>query len=192
MSRVTPIFFFAGTTLLVGAAAAAEPPDAAPCLARPNAAVADLGLHVINVGYQRTLGCYGSAQVSAGLYGPWMVNSNVFGLAGGDHDPPGDVLGGAVRLRPFINPLGSAPTGLWISPFAQAGVVRGTRSSERLVGYAFAAGLSAGWTWRLGERFLLALGVGGQYHRVAFAGDVSFPGFSRFAPTVDINVDYSF
>lgn len=189
MNPLVPISLFVSMTL-VASAAAAERPD--PCMTRPNVVVADVGLHVINAGYQRTLGCYVSAQVSAGLYGPWMVNDNVFGLAGGDHDPPGDVLGGVVRVRPFINPFGDAPTGMWISPFVQAGVVRGTRSNEVLVGVAFATGLSVGWTWRLGERWLLGLGVGGQLHRASFVASTEFPGFVRFAPTVDINAGYSF
>jgi hypothetical protein len=163
---------------LASATAQAQP---SPCAVRPNAVVADLGLHVVNAGYQRTLGCYVSVQASAGLYGPWVVNNNVLGLAGADHDPPGDVIGAVLRVRAFVHPFGHAPTGLWVSPFAQGGLVT-----------AFAAGLSVGWTWRLGERWLLALGLGGQYHRVEIDGRADFPGFSRFAPTVDINVGYSF
>lgn len=160
------------------------------CDEPPNAVVADLGLHVISAGYQRSLGCFVTVQSSVGLYGPWMVNNNVLG--GGDHDPPGDVIGFALRGRVFVHPLGTAPGGLWISPFAQAGLVTATRGGVALSGPALAAGLSLGWTFRLGARWLLALGVGAQYHTASFDGSAAFPGFARLAPTVDINVGYRF
>ena len=163
-----------------------------PCMKHPNAIVADLGLHVINLGFQRTLNCYVVVQSSAGLYGPWTVNSNVLGLGGGTQNPPGDVIGMVLRGRGFVFPLGHAPGGLWISPYVQGGPVFGTRANEKLVGPAFAAGLSVGWTFRLGERWLIGLGLGGQYHRTSFAGSTARPGFSLFGPTVDINVGVRF
>jgi hypothetical protein len=152
----------------------------------------DLGLHVVNAGYQRAVGCYLVLQASAGLYAPWLVNNNVLGLAGGDHDPPGDVLGGVVRLRAFITPLGDAPGGLWLSPFAQVGAVRGSRAGGARPGVAFAAGLSVGWAWVIARRVLLAVGVGAQLHLAAFDGTFAFPGFLRAAPTLDLNVGYAF
>lgn len=179
------------TTLGLASMAEAAPNEAS-CGDKPNAIVADLGLHVINVGYQRTLGCYVVAQSSAGLYGPWTVNSNVLGLGGGDQNPPGDVIGFVVRARAFVFPLGHAPGGLWISPYVQGGPVVGTRGGEKHVGPAFASGLSVGWTFRLGERVLLGLGLGGQYHRTSFAGSTARPGFALFGPTVDINVGVRF
>lgn len=180
----------ATTALLASSAEAA--PNKSPCMERPNAIVADLGLHVINVGYQRTFGCYLVAQTSAGLYGPWTVNSNVLGLGGGDQNPPGDVIGFVLRGRAFVFPFGHAPTGFWISPYVQGGPVVATRAGEKLVGPAFASGLSVGWTFRLGDRVLLGLGLGGQYHRTSFAGLTTRPGFSLFGPTVDINVGVRF
>lgn len=160
------------------------------CDERPDGLVADLGMHVVNVGYQRTLGCHAALQVSAGLYVPWTVNRNVLGLAGADRDPPGDVAGAVLRARVFVFPLGSAPGGFWLSPFAQTGVVQGTRGGVARLGPTFAAGLSVGWTFALGARVLLALGVGAQYHVATFEGSAAFPGFARFAPTIDINLAY--
>ncbi len=173
----------------MGETSAAEPP---PCVMRPNALVADLGLHVINLGYQRTINCYFVVQSSAGLYGPWTVNSNVLGLGGGTQNPDGDVIGFVIRGRVFVFPFGHAPGGLWISPYAQRAAVLGTRANEKLVGPALATGLSVGWTFRLGERWLLGLGLGGQYHHVSFAGSTTRPGFSLFGPTVDINLGVRF
>ncbi len=180
-----PVASVALSVLFAGSAASAQ-----PCARRPNALVADLGLHVINVGYQRTLGCFVTAQASAGLYSPWMVNSNVLGLAGGDHTPAGDVIGVVLRARAFVHPFGTAPGGFWVSPYVQAAVVGATRGGQSLTGPALAAGLSIGWTWLLGERWLLGLGLGAQYHTATFDGAATFPGFARFAPTVDINVGF--
>jgi hypothetical protein len=174
-------------SLLSTRAAAAQ-----TCVGRPNAVVADLGLHVINVGYQRTLGCLVTVQASAGLYSPWTVNSNVLGLAGADHDPAGDVIGLVLRARAFVHPLGTAPGGLWVSPFAQAGPVSATRGGASLGGLAVAAGLSVGWTWLPGDRWLVGLGLGAQYHTARFEGSTAFPGFARFSPTVDINAGFRF
>lgn len=159
---------------------------------RPNAVVADLGMHVVNIGYQRTLNRRVALQASAGLYAPWTVNSNVFGLAGGDHDPPGDVIGAVLRGRAFVFLVGAAPGGLWVSPFAQAGVVTATVAGRAQLGPTWAVGVSAGYTFVIARRVLIALGLGAQYHVAAPAGSAVFPGFARFSPTVDINVGYAF
>lgn len=174
--------------LLTPTAAFAQTPR--PCDARPNVLLADLGLHVVNVGYQRTVGCHVSLQVSAGLYGPWTINGNVLGLGGGDHSPPGDVIGAVGRLRAFFYLTGDAPGGLWVSPFVQGGPVFATRGDIVIDGSAIAAGASVGYAFTLGQRFLLSLGLGVQYNRASFENSTAFPGFSRVSPTVDINVGY--
>lgn len=182
--RAVALTAFAACAALTRAAGADD------CALRPNAIVADLGMHVINAGFQRTLGCHVVAQGSVGLYVPWTVNTNALGLAGGDRDPPGDVAGAVLRGRAFFFPWGAAPTGLWVSPFAQGGPVWGTRGGVSRVGPALAAGLSLGGTFAVGARVLIALGLGAQYHVVTFEGDASPPGFARFSPTVDINVSF--
>jgi len=161
-----------------------------PCAARPNALVADLGQHVVNVGYERIVGCYVRVQASAGLYVPWTVDNNVFGLSG--RATSGEVSGLDLRVRSFVHPLGGAPHGLWVSPFAQVGVVGSPHGGGAFAGLAYAVGLSVGWTWLLGERVLLGLGLGAQYHVVTFDGGAGFPGFAGLWPTVDINVGWRF
>jgi Protein of unknown function (DUF3575) len=161
----------------------------AECGGHRGALVADLGLHVVNAGYQHALGCYVTAQATAGLYVPWTVSNDVLGLGGG-RDGSVTVGGFGLRARAFFHPLGEAPAGLWISPFVQGGVVRASVPGRDLYGPAFAAGVSVGWTWRLGARWLLALGLGAQYHRASFNDSTDAPGFSRLGPTVDINVAY--
>ena len=166
--------------------------DAAPpsYFHRRNAVVADLGLHVVNAGYQRTLNCTLALQVSAGLYGPWTVNKNVAGLAGGDRDA--DVIGAVLRTRLFVFLRRRAPLGPWLSPFVQGGLVRATVAGEQQSGSALAGGLSVGWTFRVARRWLLALGAGAQFHRVSVDGSTDDPGFARVGPHVDINVNYTF
>ena len=161
-----------------------------PC-GRRNALVADLGLHVIALGYARTFGCYVSVQASAGLYVPWTVSRDVFGLAEREH-PDNEVAGVMVRVRPFIHPFGHAPGGLWISPFVQGGPVGSPHAGGGLKGLAFALGLSVGWNFLLGERWLIGLGVGAQFHLATFDGSDRYPGFGGFWPTVDIHAAWRF
>lgn len=154
----------------------------------PHALVADLGMHVVGVGYQRTLHCLVAAQVSASFYLPWTMNRNTLRLAGGGRDGTADTAGFVVRGRVFFFPAGESPTGFWLSPFLQTGAVWATREGTQQTGPTFAAGLSVGWTFALGDRVLLGLGVGGQYQAAWFDGDTREPGFERFGPTVEINL----
>jgi hypothetical protein len=160
-------------------------PEPAP---RRHALVADLGLHVVGVGYQRRVNCYLATQVSVSYYAPWTMNLNVLGLAGDGRSGQADTAGVVVRARAFLFGAGEAPTGFWLSPFVQTGAVWATRGGAQVFGPTVAVGLSAGWTFALGDRVLLGLGLGGQYHAAWFEGDVQEPGFERFSPTVDINL----
>ena len=170
-------------TLCLSAATAAAQ-DPLRCDARPDVLLADLGLHVINAGYQRTLGCGFVAQASAGLYSPWMVNDDVLGLGGGQER---DVIGVVLRVRPFFFPFAAAPSGLWVSPFFQTGWVSAGDQS----GLAVAGGAAIGWTWWLGSRVLLGIGLGAQWHAVIVDGSTAPPGFSRLGPHGDINLGYA-
>ncbi|MBA3541031.1 MAG: hypothetical protein H0T79_15580, partial [Deltaproteobacteria bacterium] len=80
--------------------------------------LADLGLHVIGAGVQRTVAPRVAVQGALEFYSPWAQNLDVLGLR--DDDVDGDVRGAAIRVRVF-GYLGAAPTGWWLSPFAQAG-----------------------------------------------------------------------
>jgi hypothetical protein len=179
----------AGLTAMLAAGIAHAEPD--ECDRLPNALVADLGLHVVSLGFQRTLGCAVVMQASFGIYRPWTVNLDVLGM-GDDGPEDGDVSGWVLRSRPFVFPLGQAPTGFWLSPFGQLGPASATRDGKDVSGATYAAGLSAGYTFALGERFLLALGAGAQYHVARLDGSTAFPGYSRVAPTGDLNLDYRF
>jgi len=91
--------------------------------------VADLGQHVVGVGYQRSISPHLAAQIAASYYQPWTQNSNFLGLSG-DSRKGGDLRGVIARGRVFVHPFGRAPTGLWISPFVQAGVGWGSATTS--------------------------------------------------------------
>jgi len=156
--------------------------------------VADLGEHVVGVGYQRSTSRFVAAQITASYYQPWTQNINFLGLSG-DANKGGDLRGFIVRGRVFFHPFGAAPTGLWISPFAQAGVGWGLRNDERRAGAVSAAGVSVGYSALLGSSphsILLGGGLGLQYHAADIPGGSGPPRFSRYYPQVDINVGYLF
>lgn len=152
-----------------------------------NIVLADLGLHVVSFGAQRTVYPWLAAQFSAGLYGPWTQTGHL--LEGGKVQDP-DIVGFALRGRVFVYPFGEAPTGLWLSPFGQFGVAGTMRGNESLTGPVAALGLSAGYAVLLARHLHIALGLGGQYHAAQFRGGA--PSFAGFYPTVDINVGYAF
>jgi hypothetical protein len=162
---------------------AADPPE--------NMLVADLGLHVIGAGFQRTVSPVVSLQVDADFYDPWTQNQDVLGLglANGFH---GDLIGAALRARAFFYPLGSAPSGLWISPFAQQGIGWATRNGEKRTGTVTAAGASVGYAFLVGQRVLIAIGFGAQYHAATIPGGDGPPSFGRLYPHGDVIVGYAF
>ena len=164
--------------LLLATAAADDPPK--------NIVLADVGLHVIGLGYQRTVAPWLALQADADvIYSPWTLNLDLFG----DYD--GDVAGSVLRLRPVFYPSASAPDGLWISPFVQAGPARATRDGEKESGFVAAGGASVGYAGRLGPVHL-AGGVGGQYHVARIEGGDDAPSFAGLYPTIDGTVGVAF
>ena len=176
-----PIVAFAGR------ASAAEPPPHA----RDAMLVADLGQHVVGLGYQRSITRHLAAQIAASYYQPWTQNIDFLGLSG-EANKGGDLRGLIARGRVFIHPFGAAPTGLWVSPFVQAGVGWGLRNDERRAGPLSAAGVSVGYSALLTESVLLGGGFGAQYHAARIAGGEGPPSFSRFYPQLDIQLGYVF
>ena len=126
--------------------------------------VADLGLHVVSLGCQRTVACRLVLQASTSLYVPWTVNDDVLGLGGDRPHGTLNVAGWVLRARPFVFPLGHAPTGLWFSPYLQGAYVRGVLPTGGSAGgFANAEGLSVGYTFAIAHRLLVALGAGAQF-----------------------------
>lgn len=157
--------------------------------ARDNIVLADLGLHVIGVGYQRTVGPRIALQADLESYTPWTQNIDFFGLSGSYR---GDVSGVCIRARAFFYLNDEAPTGWWISPFAQAGLGWGTRDGAKETGPIWAVGASAGYAFLIVERVHIAIGLGAQFHAAHIAGGSTPPSFARFYPTLDASLGYAF
>jgi hypothetical protein len=155
-----------------------------------NVLLADLGLHVIGVGYQRTLTPELAVVVAAESYTPWTQNQDFLGLSGSYR---GDVQGILARGRALVFPWHTAPQGLWVSPFAQGGPAWATRAGVTRVGPAWAFGVSAGWACLLfSDHLHLTLGLGGQYHAANFPGGTGPPSFGRLYPTLDATLGWAF
>jgi len=150
--------------------------------ARPqNMVLADLGLHVIGIGLQRTLAPRLAVQVDLDSYTPWT-----------NYPDKVELVGLIVRGRAFVYPLAAAPAGLWLSPFAQYGLGWAKVGGTRDLGSVWAAGASVGYTFLLGRRVALGIGLGGQYHVAHVLGSSGAPSFAGFYPTADANIGYAF
>ncbi|MEP7126735.1 MAG: hypothetical protein ABJE95_37745 [Byssovorax sp.] len=184
----------AGAAFAMVAVAASAPARAEPiaALTRPprNALIADLGLHVIAGGYQRSLAPWLSAQIVAGLYSPWTQSNNSLGLS--PTLKGGDLVGAVVRTRIFVYPFASAPAGLWISPFTQYGLGWATRDGQKRIGAVGAVGASVGYTLLLWKHVLAGLGGGLQYHAARIPRGEGPPSFGRLFPQLEIQVGYAF
>ena len=168
-----------------------EEADGEPKPLSANMLVADLGQHVVGVGYQHSTSPWVAAQITASYYQPWTQNIDFLGLSG-EANKGGDLRGIIGRVRVFFHPFGAAPTGLWLSPFAQAGVGWGLRNGERRPGPVSAVGASVGYSALLGSSVLVGGGLGLQYHAAKIPGGEGAPRFSRYYPQVDIQLGYLF
>jgi hypothetical protein len=145
-----------------------------------NMIVADVGLHVVGLGYQRSVADHIAVQVDAESYTPWTHETGFF-----------DATGFLVRARPFYY-VHAAPRGVWISPFAQLGRVTGTRNGVDASGIAWAVGVSAGYAWLVRDRVHILVGAGVQYD-VAHVGDpATKPSFAGLWPQLDGSLGYAF
>ena len=170
--------------LLCGSAGIARADEAPKTIA-----LADLGLHVVGAGLQRTVAPHVAIQGVVALYVPWTQNKNVFKLR--DDGTDGDVRGAVVRLRAF-GYLSEAPTGPWISPFVQGGIGAATRSGKAETGPVWAAGATIGYAWLIGRNVHLAVGAGAQYHVARMSGGRALPSFATVFPQIDLNLGYAF
>ncbi len=143
----------------------------------PNLMLADLGLHVVGVGYQRTVSDHVALQLAAESYTPWTQEDTTL-----------EVRGFVIRLRPMLYRRAGTPTGWWLSPFGQAGVASASRGS----GLAWAVGASAGYAWLIAEHLHIAIGLGAQYDQVRIPGGSGRPAFAELWPTLDGSIGYAF
>ena len=164
MSRIAALAVVLG----LASTARAEPPQ--------NVVLTDLGLHVVGVGYQRTVAPSVALQLDAESYTPWTQEDTFF-----------EVQGFVVRARPIFY-KGEAPTGWWLSPFAQAGVGTADRGS----GLVWAVGASLGYAWLAWSHLHIAIGLGAQYDQARIAGGSGRPAFQELWPHIDGTLGYAF
>lgn len=188
MKGLATLVLAAVVAIVASDARADEPRNAEPAIAS-HVLLADLGLHVVGVGYQVNLAPWLAGQVALDGYVPWTENFHVLGPKGA---PRTDVAGLIVRQRLFFHPLGHAPEGPWISPFAQYGLVFAKRDGDKRVGGTVAGGLSAGWSFLLLRHLVIGLGGGAQYNAAHVPGGRGSPSFGAVRPTVDILLGYAF
>ena len=119
----------------------------------PHLLLADLGLHVVGLGYQQSVSEHVALQADVDLWVPWTQELD---------QVASDATGVVLRLRPVWFPRGHAPTGFWASPFGQAGPAKATSSGEPVTGFGWAAGVSAGGAWILAKHLHIAVGAGVQ------------------------------
>ncbi|HQY62048.1 MAG: DUF3575 domain-containing protein [Myxococcales bacterium] len=194
MRKRAPLFALGAVLLpLLGLAAPAaaeeekkaaehEPEDAKPALpSKKNVVFADLGLHVIGLGFQRTVAPHVAVAVSGGLYDPWTVTEKV-----------GDIRGWMIRARPYFYATEEAPRGLWISPFIQGGSVHGTQNGVEKSGGTGALGASIGYALLLGNIVHLSLGLGGQLHFAKLEGSAAPPSFYTAGLHLDATLGFAF
>ena len=162
-----PMKYAALAVLLTAGQVRAEP---------DNVLVADLGLHVVGVGYQRTVAPGVAVQLCAESYTPWTQEDRFF-----------EVQGAVLRARPVFY-KDRAPEGWWLSPFVQAGVA----SADRGSGAVWAAGLSIGYAWLVADHVNIALGIGAQYDQARIPGGSGRPAFAEVWPQLDGSIGYAF
>lgn len=157
-------------------AAEAETPPAGQAI------VADLGLHVLGVGYHRAFSNRVIGAVSVDLWVPWTYTQNTFGLSGSYRS---DLAGLVVRARAYFVLV----AGLWVSPFVQGGVGRASLDGGTAWGGVGALGASIGYAGTLFEHLLLSGGLGVQLHG-AWLG-ASPPSFLGAWPAVNLVIGYT-
>ena len=168
--------------LALGLAPAAFADPARDDAALPkNLVLLDLGLHVVGAGYQRTLGPEWAVQVDLDSWTPWTEETHAT-----------DASGLIVRARATWYAFGTAPTGLWFSPFVQGGAARATVDGEVKTGPTWALGASVGYAWLLFGHLHLSVGAGGQFNQLHFQDGEAKPGFAQFWPTLDGTLGWAF
>ncbi len=168
--------------------AAADDVDTKECDPRPCAApvqrhaeiVADLGLSVIQAGYEHPIGRHFAVAVTAGVFGtyflPWFdLGDNVIGVGGG------------VRGTWFARETGH---GFYVAPYIRAHRVSGKHDGMDGTGPGFSAGAFAGWALGIGSKLDVRIGVGAQYIYQRIETDAGKQTSSTPFLALDLDVGY--
>lgn len=165
---------------LLAAAAQAQPTSGATSSVahRKNSVNADVGLAVIGLAYQRVLHPRVELQLQAQFFSPWFVTAGVGGLG--------------AQVRPYFFLSGSAPAGVYISPFVRAAYVRGRIGDVEGGGPALSVGAAFGQSFVFARRVIVRGGLGLQYLRYEVASESSHAQIQTLYPTVDLSFGIAF
>ncbi|MEZ4373698.1 MAG: hypothetical protein R3B07_22955 [Polyangiaceae bacterium] len=191
LERVISAGFVGASLCAVAAPALAEdddPPYAVASCADPdpkNSLQADLGSGVIGVGYEHRLVKHLSLRLTLQYNEPWYTE-----IWGG---PDTDAYAWVAELRPFVFPLGTGMKGLYVSPFARAGVGYAKDGLDDTASNpVWSVGATAGYGWMFNyDRILLRLGAGAQYWAYE-TGSQKKAGVNGVYPQVDIIFGWAF
>jgi len=140
----------------------------------------DFGLAVIGPAYEHPVTDHVALLVEAHIHGtyflPWF-------------DRGDSAQGIGIELRPtwFANETGR---GFYACAYARADAVSIDRGMLNAKGFGTSEGLVAGWTFGLGERLDLRLGLGVQYIYLGGDANGTHLGASTLFPTIDGLIGY--
>lgn len=145
---------------------------------RRNSLNADVGLAVVGLAYHRVLHPRVELQLQAQIFSPWFVTSGVAGPGG--------------QLRSYFFLTGSAPAGVFVSPFVRAAFVRGSINGVEGSGLGWTVGASFGQSFLVANRFVLRGGVGLQYLSYEVASEREQMRIRTLYPTFDLTLGVAF
>lgn len=145
---------------------------------RKNSVNADVGLAVLGLAYQRVLHPRVEIQLQAQFFSPWFVTPGVGGLG--------------FQLRPYFFLSGSAPAGVYISPFVRAAYVRGRIGEVEGAGPALSVGAAFGQSFLFARRVVVRGGLGLQYLAYEVTSDAGTAKIQTFYPTIDLSFGIAF
>lgn len=178
MKKRAAIPLLAAALLVAGAAVPATASGESPPAGRKNSVNADVGLAVLGLAYQRVLHPRVEIQLQAQFFSPWFVTPGLGGLG--------------LQLRPYFFLSGSAPAGVYISPFVRAAYVRGRIGEVEGAGPALSVGAAFGQSFLFARRAVVRGGLGLQYLAYEVAADSGAAKIQTFYPTIDLSFGIAF
>jgi hypothetical protein len=164
--------------LAIAAPARANGGEAHAVAPRKDSVNADVGLAVIGLGYHRVLHPRVEIQLQAQFFSPWFVTPGVGGFGG--------------QLRPYFFLSGSAPAGVYISPFVRAAYVLGRIGEVEGAGPAVSVGAAFGQSFLLARRVALRGGLGLQYLSYEVRSESATAKIQTLYPTIDLSLGITF
>lgn len=178
MKNCVTVGCLAGSLLALEAPARSTETVPTPAARHKNSVHADVGLAVLGLAYQRVLHPRIELQLQAQFFSPWFVTPGVGGLG--------------VQLRPYFFLSGSAPEGVYISPFVRAAYVQGRIGEVEGAGPALSAGAAFGQSFLFARRLVVRGGLGLQYLMYEVRSESATAKIRTLYPTIDLSFGIAF